>query len=370
MNNIKLILVEDSEADAELCKNAIEDFNEDNSDYSIELKVVRDASSAIEALRSSHYDGAIVDMKLANDGNNDEGNLVLQEIKNQLRRVPVVVMTGTKHVVEFDNNEIPLVGQYTKGGDISYKNVIDELSNIYKTGLTRIMGGIGEIEKSLSEIFIKNLLRQIVPTSDMQSNSWIEYAKNDAASTEKALLRYTLNHLIHYLYDNGRCYPNEMYIYLYPPMKDEIDTGCILKEKDTDKLYIVMSPSCDLAVREGGSCNTDRALLVTIQKIEEIKEFQDKSWDEIDNCKSMKNTLAKIRKNNQNLYYYWLPPTSLFYKNGAVVNFRWLYTYNEDELKTKFEPPRLQISSPFLKDIISRFSSYYARQGQPDINYE
>ena len=36
MNNIKLILVEDSEADAELCKNAIEDFNEDNSDYSIE----------------------------------------------------------------------------------------------------------------------------------------------------------------------------------------------------------------------------------------------------------------------------------------------------------------------------------------------
>ena len=31
-----------------------------------------------------------------------------------------------------------------------------------------------------------------------------------------------------------------------------------------------MSPACDLAEREGGKCNTDRALLVEIQILDEL----------------------------------------------------------------------------------------------------
>ena len=32
-------------------------------------------------------------------------------------------------------------------------------------------------------------------------------------------------------------------------------------------------------------------------------------------------------------------------------------------------PPDLQISPPFVRDILARLSSYYARQGQPDIDF-
>ena len=45
-----------------------------------------------------------------------------------------------------------------------------------------------------------------------------------------------------------------MYIHLPNLELDQVkvDTGCILKNKDNNKFYIVLSPACDLAEREGG----------------------------------------------------------------------------------------------------------------------
>lgn len=368
MNNMKLILIEDEEQDINLCKVAVNDFNEDNG-CQISIEPYKDVDSAINALRGSYYDGAIVDMRLADAG--DEGNLVLDEIKKQLSRIPVAIMTGTPDGADVE--DIPLVGKYTKG-DALYSQIIESFWNIYKTGLTRIMGGKGEIEKSLSQIFIKNLLPQVALKSETETSNWVHHANTDPENTEKALLRHTLNHLMHHLYsDMSLCYPDEMYL---SPMQQRINTGCILKRRDEQKFYIVMNPACDLAERENGGCNTDRALLAEIQMLEEI--FGGCSGSDWENnlSKSQKSELRKIRKNNQSLYYHWLPSLNYYnhgsidnFHNGGVINFRWLSTYSEEELETQFEGPIIQISGPFLKDMVSRFSSYYARQGQPDISY-
>ncbi|MCO6555513.1 MAG: response regulator [Gilliamella sp.] len=363
MSNMQLILVEDDLDDVELCKNAVSDFKKDKR-CNVDLQIANDVSSAIEAFKSSHYDGAIVDMKLASDG--DEGNQVLKEVKKQLRRVPVVIMSGTPYDAVI--KDVPLVATYVKG-DIRYYDIIKYLWDIYNTGLTKIMGGKGEIEKCLSEIFVNILLPQITPDPNNKSNNWITYAQNKPENTEKALLRYTLNHLIHYLYHvDNFCYPDEMYIYLHSPMPQKINTGCILTEKSTNKLYIVMNPECDLVERKNGECNTDRALLAAIQKIEEVEVFQNIEGNfESALSNKDKNNLDNIRRNKKNCYH-WLPKTE-YYTYGAVVNFKWLYTYSEEELDAQFDKPVIQVSSPFLKDIICRFSSYYARQGQPDIDY-
>ena len=34
-----------------------------------------------------------------------------------------------------------------------------------------------------------------------------------------------------------------------------------------------------------------------------------------------------------------------------------------------YSPTKIPISPPFVKDIVARFSSYYARQGQPNIDF-
>ncbi|WP_128297455.1 hypothetical protein [Aeromonas caviae] len=84
--------------------------------------------------------------------------------------------------------------------------------------------------------------------------------------------------------------------------------------------------------------------------------------------KSNKNELDKIYKNNKSGYYHWLPAVVFF--NGGVINFRMITTHSEAELSSQYDKPLIQISPAFVKDIVSRFSSYYARQGQPDIDHE
>ena len=388
MNKMTLILIEDNDEETQSCQNAVDDFNEDHKDngWYIQLETHTSIKNALKALENSYFDGAIIDMKLADSGN--EGNQALDVIRKHLKRIPVAIYTGTPDVA--DVTEIPSIGLFKKA-DITYGQLIYKFWDIYKTGLTKIMGGKGQIEQSLSQIFIKHLLPEIStkPTASEKSN-WVSYTEKDSDDTEKALLRHTLNHLIHELYKSSEnCYPDEMYIHLPNLELDQVkvDTGCILKNKDNNKFYIVLSPACDLAEREGGECNTDRALLVEIQMLEDI--LSDDYF--ISNChggkklkkrylksnpefpkeyllKQQDNDLIKYQRNTKNLYYCWLPKTSCF-NNGAVINFRRVSTYSQEELNESFNSPVIQVSSPFLKDIISRFSSYYARQGQPDINF-
>nr|WP_314169618.1 response regulator [uncultured Neisseria sp.] len=387
MNNMTLILIEDNDEETKSCENAVNDFNDDHEDegWHIRLETHTNIETASKALESSYFDGAIIDMKLADSG--DEGNQALDVIRKHLKRIPVAIYTGTPDVA--DVTDIPSIGLFIKA-DITYKDLIYKFWDIYKTGLTKIMGGKGHIEQSLSQIFIKHLLPEIStkPTTSEKSN-WVSYAEEDSDDTEKALLRHTLNHLIHELYKSSEnCYPDEMYIHLPNLEQDQVkvDTGCILKNKDNNKFYIVLSPACDLAEREGGECNTDRALLVEIQMLEDIlcddyfisnchggkklkKRYLTNNPESLGKflSKTQDKELIKYQRNTKNLYYCWLPKTSCF-NNGAVINFRRVSTYSQKELDESFNSPVIQVASPFLKDIISRFSSYYARQGQPDIN--
>lgn len=389
MSNMTLILIEDNDEETQSCKNAVNDFNDDhkNKGWCIQLVTHTNIEAASKELESSYFDGAIIDMKLADSG--DEGNQALDVIRQHLKRIPVAIYTGTPDVAD-NSDDIPLIDVFKKG-DATYEQLIYKFWDIYNTGLTKIMGGKGQIEKSLSQIFIKHLLPEIStkPTASEKSN-WVSYAEKDSDDTEKALLRHTLNHLIHELYKSSEnCYPDEMYIHLPNLEQDQVkvDTGCILQNKDNNKFYIVLSPACDLAEREEGECNTDRALLVEIQMLEDI--LSDDYF--ISNChggkklkkrclksnpespseyllKQQDKDLIKYQTNKKNLYYCWLPKTSCF-NNGAVINFRRVTTYSQKELDESFNSPVIQVASPFLKDIISRFSSYYARQGQPDINF-
>ncbi|WP_016687420.1 response regulator [Neisseria sicca] len=393
MNKMTLILIEDNDDEAQSCQNAVNDFNDEhkNKEWCIQLVTHNNIEAASKALESSYFDGAIIDMKLADSG--DEGNQALDVIRQHLKRIPVAIYTGTPDVAD-NSDDIPLIDVFKKG-DATYKQLIYKFWDIYNTGLTKIMGGKGQIEQSLSQIFIKHLLPRISPAkispepTVSEKSNWVYYAEEDPDNTEKALLRHTLNHLIHELYKSSEnCYPEEMYIHLPNLEQDQVkvDTGCILQNKDNNKFYIVLSPACDLAEREEGVCNTDRALLVEIQMLEDI--LSDDYF--ISNChngkklkkrylksnsespreylsKQQDNDLIKYQRNTKNLYYCWLPKTSCF-NNGAVINFRRVSTYSQEELDKSFNSPVIQVASPFLKDIISRFSSYYARQGQPDIN--
>ena len=349
MNTMKILLVEDEEDQQDIFEHSVEVFN-DKNDLNVECEIVADVQYALDKIDGS-FDGAIIDLRL---GNNDEGgNEIVQQLGGSFTRIPIIFVTASPDLV----NAHPSVIKTRSRADATYESDLLLFRDIYNTGLTHIMGGRGLIEQTLHEVFLKNLLPQI-PT-------WGSYGAEDSERTQKALLRYALNHLLQLLEeDEERCFPEE--VYLYPPVSEGITTGSIVKEKMRDQPFVVLSPACDLVPRgENGEVKTNRILFV---EIESEKDIANAALDGIRKKDSKKRKLRDVSNNNYTDYYHWLPKTDFF--QGGILNFRKLRTLDKDDFDEEFGKPSIQISPSFVKDIVSRFSSYYARQGQPDIDSE
>ena len=162
----------------------------------------------------------------------------------------------------------------------------------------------------------------------------------------------------------SNCLPEEMYI--CPPISTQIRTGTIVKMKDKDESYVVLSPACDL-VYHNGRMKTDKILLCVIEG--RTTGLLGDARNDLQDSQKKKNADKKLKElasNTHTFYYHFLPRTSNF--DGGLINFRKVVTYSEAELTEQFSTPTVQISSAFIKDIVARFSSYYARQGQPDLD--
>ena len=352
MTSIKLLLVEDDPQDVSTCRNTVERYRQEKKRI-VELVECRDLEEALHKLDNT-FDGAIVDLRLGDDG--DEGNQVIRWIKERCYRLPVAILTGTPRAAD---QEFPTIGVFKKGEIGSgYEDLIDRFWSIQQTGLTRILGGRGAIERRLAEVFSNNILPQI--------EKWETYGEADSTRTEDALLRHTLNHLIQLIdEDMERYYPEEFY--LHPPPSESIRTGSILKAKENNQRYAVLSPDCDLVVRSNGKRNTDRFLLVEIVSPDVLY-----SWFHMQSLSSLsetkRNTAKRALENNGPRHYHCLPQTGVF--PLGFLNFRSVSAVGVDHIGERFElPPEAQISPPFVKDIVARFASFYARQGQPDVDH-
>ena len=86
-----------------------------------------------------------------------------------------------------------------------------------------------------------------------------------------------------------------------------------------------------------------------------------------------KKKLQALSKNNEELYYHWLPEATFLGREpldfkGGFLDFRKLQSVEANDFNEAFGKPLIQISPSFVKDIVARFSAFYARQGQPDID--
>ena len=344
MSALRLLIVEDDEQDLTTCRDTVERYRgETNRD--IELVEYRNIDDALEGVDST-FDGAIVDLKLGNQG--DEGNQIIRRVSESFLRIPIAIFTGNPD--NLNATDIENIGIFIKG-EATYDEVLDRFWSIYDTGLTRILGGRGIIEENLNRVFLKNLL-PLMP-------KWELYGQENSERTEKALLRHTLNHLSLLLEEGGDSFfPEE--VYLYPLLSERITTGSIVRKND--QWFVVLSPACDLVVRNTGRFKTDRILLVETEKEANVVKA---ALDGITKQSGKKRKLRDVFNNNYTDYYHWLPETSFL--GGRFLNFRRLKNMNEDKFRKEFERPKIQISPSFVKDIVARFSSFYARQGQPDI---
>ena len=112
MNKLQLLIVEDDEQDLSRCRRAVNRYKREK-DREINLVECKTLKEALEKLDNS-FDGAIIDLKLADKG--DEGNQVIEEIEKSFFRMPIAIFTGNPGNWNDNLNEkIMLIDVFIKG---------------------------------------------------------------------------------------------------------------------------------------------------------------------------------------------------------------------------------------------------------------
>jgi len=382
MTNLQILLVEDTSSAQESFSEAVSVFNRIHaSDAIVKAEIVVSVAEALQKILfpvdgAVPYDGIVLDLKL--EDNNEGGNVIAKKLSDVYARIPVVFVTATPGSVESN----AVVYEAHSRDDKTYADDLDFFLSLKLARFTNVLGGCGIIEKHLSEVFQKSLLPQ--------REVWAKYGQENHEKTERALLRYTLNHMMQLLDDDeDLAFAEEFYI--HPPFGDELRAGLIVKKKDCGEFFVVMNPACDLVKRKNGDYKAEKIVLCAIDPI--VSEHEDfgkqtkitkrKVEKVVKNCQGASSGCAlqaavldcaktedglKRLRNNRSLHHHFLPPTKFF--PGGMLNFRNIETCFPSVVDAQYEQEKILIAPFFLKDIVSRFASYYARQGQPDLNHE
>jgi hypothetical protein len=339
---MNLLIVEDDQNQLQMYNDVIESFSKQEK---IEIK--RDCfttiNNGLDAIKSPIYDAAIIDLKLSSDTAKLEGMDLVNAINGKLR-IPIYIVSGSIAQVDIVENSLFKKKLRTD----SFKEILAEIKNIYDTGITKYLIQGGQIDEMLSSIFWKHLSKDL--------DIWIQH-KNPST-----LLRYILSHFQEHLDINLHgdfedYHPSEVYI--KPPIKKNIHTGDLVKFNGT--FYLILTPACDIIIQNYKELPDGSK--EAIRKAENLILVKAKEFDYKNLCKDKSGNIDKGKiKNfitNNSFRLHYLPPFEK--NNGFLVDFQDITSM---DLTSHLERIAT-VSSPFIKDIISRFSSYYSRQGQP-----
>lgn len=354
MNCICLLIVEDDAKQIELYRDAIDEFNESNSDIQIKPTFAINHDEGIIELEDPQFDAAIIDLKLSGTADTLEGKDLVEQINKKLR-IPIFIYSGSVAQIEMEEN---VLLKKRLRDDVSIDSILDDINDIYKTGITSLLRQGGRIDKMLTEIFWNHL-----------SSSLFSLGNENSTNT---LTRYIFAHLQEYLEmgDNGsfdNLHPAEFYI--IPPIKQELITGDILSKKNTGgekEYYILLTPACDIELRTKGNGSkfrkADNGLLIKLIPWGSIEKFSELTNN---SSNTQLGNLKAFVSNNRERYHF-LPAYSEI--KGFFADFQSQISVPVEVLDDKTVYKRIAtVSQPFVKDIIARFSQYYSRQGQPNL---
>lgn len=353
MNSMNILIVEDNNDMYEAYADSVADFAD--KDFEIVLSREKSVDAAINALLSTQFDGAIVDLNLDKTTPAEAGgNKVLREIL-ALHRFPVLVVSANLQNLDHDIQSGESEFLKFMDRDTSNSEIFSHLIGIYKTGITKILGGKGLIEKQLGDIFWAHLA------------SAFHNFPPDSTISEKILLRYIASHLAEYLDipDGHHGFYHEAEVYIKPPIRKHISTGDMILRNG--QRFVVLSPACDIAVRgnlgEALKINSKMIVLAPIIEVNKESFIQSSIIKEGASAREKVNALGEIIKGKRDKYGF-LPKYDDI--EPAIIDFQNITSVSLDDF---IASKRLvTISSLFMKDIQSRFAAYLGRQGQPDLD--
>jgi len=338
MSKVNILIIEDEAPQIQVYEDVISQYNKKN-ELQITYRICKSYAEGEQALNTPYYDAAIIDLKLSNT-EELEGKKLVESVYQKIR-IPIIIYSGSIAQVD-DIKENALLKKKLRTEQLS--DILLEIVKIYNTGITRFLRPFGTIDNNLTKIFWNHLSNDL--------DTWIKH------NNPNNLLRYILSHFQEHLDINlqgdfEEYHPFEVYI--KPPIKKNLHTGDLIKYNSEH--YVILTPACDIVIQTDGSRNADNIIIV------KAKDFDYKTTCLNKNKELDRNKISKYVKNSSTRFHY-LPPFEG--NNGFIVDFQDITSIPfSDELERV-----ATVSSPFIKDIISRFSNYFSRQGQPTFNQD
>ncbi|HEB9420114.1 TPA: hypothetical protein RZK52_001311 [Campylobacter coli] len=323
VETIRILFVDDNQETLDSYEESIKVENDSLQEESMQYKAYKALTyeKALDILDENRIDIAVIDLDL---GSEFTGEDITKYI---LKRYSIPIFIATGKPADFDSK---LIGPMVKVLNRDDMSLLNEIKKQMQSKLVRFFSkNNGFLEQQIVEFFWDHMSKNLP--------YWDQYTIDEI---DLVLLRHTtacLNEKLYVSNSNGKYFneyhPGEMYI--YPTIKDRHHTGDIVKKNDD--FFIILTPSCDIVNNK-----YDYYVLARIINSSCTKE----SFYPIEN-------FAKIFNNKDKEI---LEPS---------ICFQDLISVKKEEIT---EYHRIaSISYPFLKDIIARFSRYYARQGRPKI---
>lgn len=358
---IKLLIVDDD-------KNIIDDFIKTiqrvERDNQIKYKIYT-ANTLDEALDKCKYfklDITIIDLNLKESGlDNQDGNEVISKIIDNFR-IPILVISGEPEKLNERFRDNKMINLIIRGNEeyTNQKIFSSLIPNLLNSKTFQYFSRSGYLEHKINDFYWNNLQETI--------DSWNEIAISNSEEIDKILSRHTVANLKEQFYVDGnighfdKFHPAEMYI--IPRIKQHYHTGDILLKDG--RSHIIINPACDIV----NQINLDYYILIEIVKFNDLPLLEEKIKSGIDVSLEFYDKLNKKGKNcyddcksNKKDRFHYLPAFNILCE--GIIDFQRIKKVEKDNIEEY--KPIASISSIFLKDIIARFSAYYARQGQPNL---
>lgn len=340
---IQIIIVEDDEKQQGVYQDTIEEFNSENSEYEIKTFPLKNDNDIPQILYDSHIDAIIIDLDWGTGSQQNEGNRLVKKIYEDCR-VPIFIVSGNLHLLEEDYDESPIFKKYQRD-KVLVDELLTEITNLYKTGYTKALGNLSKIDEMLTEVFQRHMFGVITEWGSLEKNI-----------KEQRMLRFAVTRINEMLTVNTEDVHDDydaLEFYISPAIKEKPFTGDIVSYDE--KKFVVITAACDM--EQGKS---DYVVLCQI------------------NCNTIENLKAKIKDNsntgikdftkyvnNAKARYHLLPPCQLF--SGGLIDFQLINSISQEDFH-EGASVIASINPVFHKDIQARFSHYYGRQGQPQLN--
>lgn len=362
VDNIKVLVIEDDATFINTYKDITEIMNKQDQNYSLKIFFAKTSDEAESYLyNKKELDFIIIDLKLDTENEIPVGIDIFNKIQ-KYEYIPTIVYSSFTDSLEDEVDQSCILKVYKKT-DVQIDDILKEIKKIYSSGITEIFRRGGEFEKNLREIFWNQLSSSL--------DHWLK-KENSSQQTKKRIIRYVLNNLHErFCVDEDGMFDkyDEAEVYIMPPLRKKHFTGDLVKKEE--KYYVILTPACDL--------HNEKTEVVLLAEIKDLKDLVSKDeineiWEKYnqdDISTSQKEKLTKkikkiISNGKMGNEYHFLPPYKGF--AGGYINFQNLLCIPKTDLSGF--TIEANITTNFSKDIISRFSSYYARQGQPDFEIE